>query len=87
MILRNALGQEVVPDDDGWITTIVEVDLSEVIERDLEGFLDLISERATGVEMSRLMQQSWRIVGFKSTGTVLLEVTGDASADLELEAE
>ena len=56
---------------------IVEVDLSDVIDNDLEGFLDLLSERA--VNSPLLMDISYRIVGHDGD-TLKIEVDGDTSA-------
>lgn len=54
----------------------VEVDLAEVINTDPEGFLDLISERATGTVL--LSDITTRLVGHRGE-TLILEVTGDTS--------
>lgn len=56
----------------------VQLELGDIIENNLEGFLDLISTIATG---SPLMQDiSWRIVDTKGLNTLILEITGDVSA-------
>jgi hypothetical protein len=60
---------------------IVEVDLSEIIDTDLEGFLDILSERATGSPL--LMDISYRIVSVEND-TLKIEVDGDTSAIEEL---
>ena len=55
----------------------VEVDLHEIIDNDLEGLLDILSERATGSPL--LMDISYRIVGHEND-TLKIEVDGDISA-------
>jgi len=65
--------QVVAVDKNGIITVQVEVDLSEFIDNDLEGVLDLLSEEATGTEV--LSDISYLIVGHQ--GNVLsIQVTG-----------
>lgn len=57
-----------------------EVDLDEVVNLNLEGFLDLVSTR---VADSPLLQDiSTKVVDFKGTDTLILEVHGDPSAVL-----
>lgn len=52
--------------------------LSEIIDRDLEGFLDLISTLATGTEL--LLDMSWNITGVDIEEQILiLDVEGDTS--------
>lgn len=56
---------------------LVEVDLSDVIERDALQFNDLLSMRATG---SILMENvSYRIIDFKggNSNVLILDVSGD----------
>jgi hypothetical protein len=60
----------------------VKVDLSEIIDTDLEGFLDLISERA-GFPL--LQQQEYICIGAEDEA-LIFRVRGDISAHLE-EAE
>ena len=64
--------------------TFVEVELGELIDNDLEGFLDLISTRAVGNGM--LSDISWSLVDFKRPGddTIILDVSGDVSAVVAL---
>jgi len=66
--------------NNGWIYGVVLVYLSEVMRLDLDGLLDLISNRLTGTDI--LMQASYEIVGH-TQDTILLFVEGDASAILE----
>lgn len=64
--------------DDGFLVEpiVITVDLSDIIELDLEGFLDLISELA-GFPL--MMAQEYTIVGYEPQA-VRLSVTGDVSA-------
>ena len=66
--------------NNGWIYGVVRVNLSEILNFELEGLLDLISMRLTGTDI--LMQASYEIVGH-TQDTILLFVEGDASAILE----
>lgn len=64
----------------GFVSGKVRVELSEMIGVDLEGFLDLISERLTGSEL--LCDLSYEIVGLSGETPVLL-VTGDPQMIIE----
>lgn len=57
----------------------IKVDLCEIIDLDLEGFLDMISERAG---FGLLMQQEYTVVRHKGN-TLTLRVTGDITACLD----
>lgn len=63
-------------DENGFIEGIIEIDIHEMINQDLEGFLDLISERLTG---SPLLNDSNNEVVGREGENILLKVTGDAS--------
>lgn len=69
-------------DKNGYITGVVRVALSEVIENDIEGFLDILSERLLETDM--LSELSYRIVGVEDGRTLLVEVYGHVE---ELDAE
>lgn len=70
-------------DDDNYITGLVRVYLAEIIDNDLEGFLDLISEKLTGSTL--LMDIEYRVVGHESANDlILLEVSGDVSSILDM---
>lgn len=56
-------------------TELVEIDLSEVINTDLEGFLDLISERL--INSCLLSDISYTIVTTKPDNTLVLQVSGE----------
>ena len=63
--------------------TWIEADLSEAIDHDLEGWLDIISTRAVGSPLLQDIQT--RVVDFKGNGsdTLVLEVYGDPTAVLD----
>ena len=61
-----------------YIRKQIKVSLSEAIDHDLEGWLDLLAELA-GYPM--LMDISYRIVGHEGDETLCIEVCGDASVD------
>lgn len=67
---------------EGYITGIVPVDLSDIVEGDLESFLDLLSEKVTGTEL--LMDINYDVVGFEEN-TLFIKVTGDVSNIVEIE--
>ena len=64
-------------DKEGWVAGVVAVSLSDVVDLDEEGFLDLLSEKLTGGPL--LMDIGWSVVGHRKN-TLHLEVKGDASA-------
>lgn len=64
----------------------VKVALSELLDNDFEGFLDLISELATGTQL--LMDISYEIIGVDAEEqAVIFSVIGDTSAIEEEEEE
>lgn len=71
-------------DADGWVTGVVEVDVSRLIETDLDGAMDILSVELTGSEL--LSDFSYEVVGNKGD-VLLIEVTGDASLIWEDEDE
>ena len=60
----------------GCYVGTVEIDLAEVIHLDHEGFLDLVSEKATGSLL--LSDINTKLIGHRGE-TLILQVTGDAS--------
>lgn len=56
-------------------TGLVEIDLSEVINTDLEGFLDIISERL--IDSCLLSDINYTIVTAKPDNTLVLQVSGE----------
>jgi len=67
-------------DADGLVSGVVSVDLAEAIDRDGEGWLDLLSTLLVGNEC--LMDINYKIVGHVGDVTLLVEVEGDASEAL-----
>jgi hypothetical protein len=59
-----------------YATRQCEIDLADVIDLDLEGFLDLISERAFGSIL--LMDVTYAVAGVTGD-TLRLNVAGDTS--------
>lgn len=81
-VLKNPLTLEEIKSklekDSTYVTGVVEVGLRFIIDNDLEGLLDELSERLIGT--STLMDISYKVVGVGSDGsTLFIEVTGDAS--------
>ena len=62
----------------------VTITLNEVIEADLEGFLDLLSE-AVGEPL--LMDIGYRVVGHGEPSWIVIEVTGEVEEEAEGDAE
>lgn len=77
-VMKNEKGLPVAVDDEGFLLegVLVKVNLSDVINDDLESFLDRISEKA-GFPL--LMQQSWKIEAH-GEDVLVLRVWGDTSA-------
>lgn len=68
-------------DEEGSITVIVEVGLDELTDNDLEGVLDIISERVLGSFL--LMGFTYEVSGVASPQSIYMKVTGDPSQALE----
>lgn len=64
-------------DPHGYVSGVVRVRLSDVIDRDLESFLDLLGDKLVGSAL--LMDIRYEIVGGKGD-EVFLRVTGDPTA-------
>lgn len=63
-------------DENNYIEGVIRIDLSDAIDNDSEGFLDLISEKL--VNSSLLMDINYEIVGSMHS-SLLLQVSGDVS--------
>jgi predicted RNA-binding Zn-ribbon protein involved in translation (DUF1610 family) len=73
-------------DEDGWVSGIVSVHLSDAVDNDLEGWLDLLSEAL--VDDSLLMDITYKVVGLGGgEDELLVEVRGDASMSFKEEEE
>ena len=74
-------------DENGYICENVLVDISDMIDNDIEGFIDTISEKLTGSPC--LMDVSYKVVGIvgkeddKHAGLLVMEVSGDVSEILD----
>lgn len=69
-------------DEDNYVSGVVLVDLSDAIDNDLEGWLDLLSEKLTGSPL--LMDINYRVVGQRDN-ELKIEVTGDVSGIIDCE--
>ncbi len=81
-IFKTPSGEEVAITE-GFVTIEVAVDLSDIISSDLEGFLDLISEAATGSPL--LMDITYNMIRVTALGALQILVTGDVSEILSVE--
>ena len=71
-------------DKDGYISGVIEVELTDIIDNDFECFLDLVSEYLT--DSNLLMNTQYELVGCDTDqSTVHLLVRGDPSEILEQE--
>lgn len=68
--------------DNGYLEAVVKVDLYELMQWDIEGSLDMLSESLTGYES--LMGITSEVVGVASNGDILIKVQGDVSSILDL---
>ena len=70
-------------DENGYIVGNVLVDTDDMIDNDMEGFLDILSERLTGTPC--LIDINYRIVGIvgsedkEHAGLIIMEVQGDTT--------
>lgn len=69
-------------DENGYIHEEVHVDLSEVVEADTEGFIDLLSTLAIGDDL--LMDVTWEVIGTTNENLIQVIVHGDPSASEEV---
>lgn len=74
-------GREFTIDEHGYIRGEVIVDLSDLIDSDLEGALDLFSDRLTGSDI--LMDIAYKALRVED-GSVVIEVSGDPSMIIEM---
>ena len=68
-------------DGDNFIHGIVKVELSDMIDNDLEAFLDFLSEKLTGGSL--LMEISYEPVSVCDDGEIYLLVSGDVTKILK----
>lgn len=71
-------------DADNYIAGVISIHISDMIDNDLEGFLDRISTLLVNNEC--LMDVNYEVVGINDTekDEILLKVTGDVSSILEM---
>jgi hypothetical protein len=74
--------EQIAAVESGFITVRVEVELSKFIDNDLEGVLDLLSEKATGTEL--LGNIAYNVVAHRGN-TLEIEVTGNVGSIDEAE--
>lgn len=70
-------------DEDKYIKGVVAVELSEIIDNDFEGFLDILSERL--LHSANLMDINYSVVGHADDSTLHILVSGDVSEAIEEE--
>lgn len=69
--------------EDCFIKGNIAINLSDAIDNDFEGFLDVLSESLTGSPL--LMDISYKVVGFEDGDILIIEVIGDVSNILDTE--
>jgi hypothetical protein len=76
-------GEEVQVDENNYIETRIVVSLEEAVDHELDGFLNLVSERVTGTDL--LTDVSYGVAGVTPDGELILKVEGDISMLLDSE--
>lgn len=74
-------GSKVCLDSDGFVSGIVTVNLNDILDGDLECFLDLISEKLAG--SLNLGEINYETIGFSDDNEVALFVEGEVSMILD----
>lgn len=69
-------------DENGYVEGNVIVPFSNIIDRDLEGFLDLLGEKLVANEC--LMDISYKAIEVTEDQNVIIWVRGDASEVMEM---
>jgi hypothetical protein len=64
-------------DEDGWIEGYIVIEMSDMIDNDLEGFLDLLGEMLIG--NCCMMQPNYTPVGVDENNRIILKVEGDVN--------
>ena len=79
---NSAIRQYLLANDGDCIKGVVAIELSDLIDNDLEGVLDLMSEKLTDTVL--LTNIEYAVVGFDGETTLHMEVSGEVSQmDLE----
>lgn len=73
-----------IVDEDNFGSVQVLVELDDMIDNDLEAFLDILVER---IGAPLLMNVEYKVVGVEDEYTVVMKVTGDFSEVFEEEEE
>ncbi len=68
-------------DEDNYVTGYVQLHISDVIDNDNEGFLNLLSESLVGNEL--LMDIQYDVVATTNNDEIIFKVTGDVSSILD----
>jgi hypothetical protein len=72
-------------DADGWVTGVVAVDVSEIVGKSLEHWLDMLSTYLVGNEL--LEDIDWHVVGRGENDIIHVQVSGDAGLALKDDLE
>lgn len=67
-------------DEDGFVRANVLIDLHEAVSKDLEDFLDFVTEKAFGIVCASDI--SYGVTGFSDDGKIVLFVSADLSDHL-----
>ncbi len=78
-------GARVEIDSNNYIETEIVLDVGSIVDRDLEGFLDLVSMEATDTEL--LMDLSYTPKSVTPQDNIVFVVRGDVSMILDMEAD
>ena len=78
-------GARVEISSNNYIETEIVLDVGAIVDRDLEGFLDLVSLEATDTEL--LMDISYKPKSVTPQDNIVFVVTGDVSEILNMEAD
>jgi len=69
--------------EDNYVDGIVAVALCDIIDNNLAGFLDILSEKLVGSPL--LMDVNYDVVGTVADYGILIRVVGDVSSILDME--
>lgn len=70
-------------DKNNYVTGYIRLHVSDIIDNDLEGFIDVISEKLIGSDI--LMDVNYDIIAMEDANSFIVRVSGDVSAVLEME--
>lgn len=74
--------QEILASGNPTVAGIIPMELNDIINTDLEGFLDILSRRMTGTEL--MSDIYYRCVGYDANTNMLrIEVHGDISSCID----